>query len=60
MEALNIWTNLTDPWYMCNPNISYTPLPNASYWCYPLLLEAGIRMMFYSGDVDGSVPTLGT
>jgi len=60
MSALHIWSNLTDHWYMCNPNITYTPLPNASLWCYPLLLDAGVRMMFYSGDVDGSVPTVGT
>jgi len=24
LSALHIWNNLTDPWYMCNPNISYT------------------------------------
>jgi hypothetical protein len=23
-------------------------------------MEAGLRILFYSGDVDGSVPTIGT
>jgi serine carboxypeptidase-like clade 2 len=62
--ALNIWTNVTNQqnWTMCSDPVgnAYITNPNGSIWCYPILLDAGIRMMFFSGDVDGSVPTIGT
>ena len=29
-------------------------------WIYTVLKGSGIRMMFYSGDTDGAVPTYGT
>mmetsp|Transcript_556 Transcript_556/g.1068 ORF Transcript_556/g.1068 Transcript_556/m.1068 type:complete len:311 (-) Transcript_556:269-1201(-) len=31
-----------------------------SFWIYPILKAAGIRMTFYSGDTDGAVPTYGS
>jgi hypothetical protein len=37
----------------------YTKLPECSQWIYEELLGK-IRMMHYSGDVDGAVPTDGT
>jgi len=58
--ALNILPQITWDWYMCTDRCNYTPLPNASYWAYPIILQAGVRAMFYSGDIDGSVPTLGS
>jgi hypothetical protein len=63
-SALNIWANVTaqQNWTMCSDPVgnAYITNPNGSIWCYPILLDAGIRMMFFSGDVDGSVPTIGT
>lgn len=37
----------------------YTSLPQASQWIYEELYGK-IRMMHFSGDVDGAVPTIGT
>jgi len=59
-ESFHIYPNITTDWFMCTDNCNYTPNANASFWAYPILLEAGIRIMFYSGDVDGSVPTIGS
>lgn len=39
---------------------NYKMNPNASYWLYPILLKAGIRVWIYSGDVDANVPIVGT
>lgn len=33
---------------------------NASYWAYPILVQHGYKIMVYSGDTDGIVPTLGS
>jgi serine carboxypeptidase-like clade II len=35
-------------------------LEKASLWIYPTLKEGGYRILKYSGDTDGAVPTLGT
>lgn len=62
-KGLHIWDNASvydnHTWYMC-ANINYTPNPNASYWIYPHMIQKGYRILVYSGDSDGSVPTIGT
>lgn len=40
--------------------IKYTMFANASYWIYPLLFKAKLRVWIYEGDVDCSVPITGT
>jgi carboxypeptidase C (cathepsin A) len=47
------------PWEMCTSDIDYTELPQASQWIYEEL-HGKIRMMHFSGDVDGAVGTIGT
>lgn len=46
----------------CSDSIggNYTEQPEGSEWIYKVLRGAGIRMMHYSGDTDGAVPTYGT
>lgn len=39
---------------------TYQIADKASMWIYPIMKEAGIKMVFYSGDTDGAVPTWGT
>jgi len=46
-------------WEMCTSSIDYTSLPQASQWIYEEL-HGKIRMMHFSGDVDGAVGTIGT
>lgn len=62
-QGLHIWDNTSvfadHTWYMC-ANISYTPGANASYFLYPYMIQKGYRILVYSGDSDGSVPTIGT
>jgi len=63
-EALHIWKNASihnnqQEWMMC-VNFNYTSLPNASYWIYPHMISKGYRILVYSGDTDGAVPTDGT
>ena len=38
----------------------YIPAKNASVWIYPELKEAGLQILFFSGDTDGAVATLGS
>lgn len=59
--ALNIETE--QPWRMCatkDSTFSYTKDASASQWAYDLLRDTPIRMMHFSGDMDASVPTIGT
>ena len=62
-QGLHIWDNTSvfedHTWYMC-ANITYNPGPNASYFIYPYMISKGYRILVYSGDSDGSVPTIGT
>jgi hypothetical protein len=46
-------------WEMCTGNIEYTSLRQASEWIYPLI-RGKYRILIYSGDTDGAVPTQGT
>merc|ERR1712166_479478 len=54
-KALNIPTTI--PAYEeCSSTMKYTLQKEGSYWIYPILKEK-IRILFYSGDTDGAVPT---
>lgn len=46
----------------CSDDVAtnYTQFSNASYWLYPILIKAGLRIWITSGDVDNSVPITGT
>lgn len=59
-DALHIRSDI-GAWVMCTgpPNFMYTELPQGSQFVYEEL-HGKIRMMHYSGDVDGAVPTDGT
>jgi len=47
-------------WEQCSSKIDYHLQNEASMWIYQVLKGSGIRMMFYSGDTDGAVPTYGS
>ena len=44
---------------MCSETIVYNIAQGGSQWAYEML-GGKIRMLHYSGDVDGAVPTDGT
>jgi serine carboxypeptidase-like clade 2 len=60
-EALNIPSYLP-PYEQCSDPIynTYKSYREGSLWIYPTLKKYGYRLMHYSGDTDGAVPTLGT
>ena len=64
--ALHIPAEYNMTWSMCNGavgalyQLNATAETSPSVWIYPVLKEAGIRMMFYSGDTDGAVSTYGS
>lgn len=39
---------------------TYMSYREGSVWIYPILKAYGYRLMHYSGDTDGAIPTLGT
>ena len=51
-------------WSECMPedntNFTYYMQQEGSIWIYPFLKDAGIRILFYSGDTDGCVGFAGT
>jgi hypothetical protein len=52
-------------WEMCTDRAgvdaeTYKLLAEGSFWIYPILANNGIRILHYSGDTDGAVPTIGT
>lgn len=52
-----------NPWEMCAspPVLNYTiDYVHGSLYTYPYLMSHGLKIMIYSGDVDGAVPTIGT
>jgi serine carboxypeptidase-like clade 2 len=40
--------------------LNYTVNPEGSYYIYPILIKAGLKVMVYSGDADAIVPITGT
>lgn len=46
-------------WDLCTEDVNYIIQPKGSQWIYEEL-QGKIRMLHYSGDIDGSVPTMGT
>lgn len=60
---LNIPTGV-HAWEMCTTRAAagstYMLMKEASSWIYPILAKNGIRILHYSGDTDGAVPTIGT
>jgi hypothetical protein len=46
-------------WQLCTDEIEYIIEPKGSQWIYEEL-KGKYRMLFYSGDVDGAVPTIGS
>ena len=57
-EAMHI-PDYVQAWDLCTEDITYVSEPEASQWIYEEL-AGKIRMLHYSGDTDGSVPTAGT
>lgn len=43
----------------CSSNLDYICLPEASIWIYKAL-KGMFKILIYSGDTDGCVPTYGT
>lgn len=58
--ALHVTSDI-QAWELCTEriNIGYRRNPNGSQWIYEAL-AGKYRMLHYSGDLDGAVPTLGT
>jgi len=59
-DALHV-PDLVQAWEMCagNDTVPYYSQEKASEWIYPLLKNK-YRILFYSGDTDGAVPTRGS
>ncbi len=47
---------------MCNDtiNANWASNPYGSYYTLPTLINSGLRVWTYSGDVDSAVPITGT
>lgn len=60
-KALNI-PSFIESYNECNDGmyITYMSYREGSVWIYPILKAYGYRLMHYSGDTDGAIPTLGT
>lgn len=61
-KALNIPASMPG-WNQCMPDDSkfaYHYQYEGSVWIYPILKAYGYQILFFSGDTDGAVPTLGT
>jgi len=56
--VFNIPTDV-QTWSQCTRKISYHELDECSMWIYPILRHQ-TRILKYSGDTDGAVPTYGT
>jgi len=58
-KALNIPTTV-QPWMLCT-NMDYvSDYLHGSLYTYGYLIRSGLRILIYSGDTDGAVPTIGT
>lgn len=58
-EAMHI-PDYVQAWDLCKTGIAYLSEKEASQWIYEYFQNKGIRMLHYSGDTDGAVPTVGT
>lgn len=45
---------------MCKGDFNYTMFEKGSQWIYEELIGKGYRILKFSGDKDGVVPTIGT
>lgn len=61
IKAINIKDG-SPGWLDCNDEIyaTYQKDPRATFYLYPKLIKNGIRILKFSGDVDGVVPITGT
>ena len=60
IEALHV-EKAPNAWALCTNKLDYRiNYEKGSIWVYPYLMNSGIRILIYSGDVDGAVPTVGT
>jgi len=57
-KAFNIPSDMP-AWEECSETLQYHCQTEGSIWIYPILKNK-FRMMFYSGDTDGAVPTYGS
>ena len=57
-DALHIPTNV-QAWDMCTDQINYSPLKRGSQWIWEAL-KGQYRMLKFTGNTDGAVPTTGT
>ena len=57
-KAMNI-PDYVQAWDLCKTGIEYASGQKASQWIYEEL-AGKIKMLHYSGDTDGAVPTVGT
>ena len=60
-RAMNIPDHV-QAWLECNDTINgdYAYQYEGSFWIYKVMKQYGYKMLFYSGDTDGAVPTYGT
>ena len=60
-RSLNIPDNVQG-WNMCSDEVSskYRLQLEASLWIYKIMLQYNYKILFFSGDTDGAVPTQGT
>lgn len=61
-KAIHANTNLGYPWTVCSSLVNYSrdDLLSSMIPVYQQLIAANLRMLVYSGDVDGIVPVTGT
>ncbi|CAG9336337.1 unnamed protein product [Blepharisma stoltei] len=57
--AFNIPTSVQE-WKLCSSLNYLSDYIHGSYYLYPSLIRAGLKILIYSGDVDGAVPLIGT
>jgi len=57
-KAMNIPSDMPG-WDSCSNTLQYHSQVEGSIWIYPVLRNK-MRIMFYSGDTDGAVPTYGS
>ena len=67
LNDADVRTNLHIPesapaWEECSGTVGskYQLQQEASLWIYDVLRNNGFKMLFYSGETDGAVPTYGT